>query len=542
MKEITRIHIAKVPYDAEVEAKKELESYIKKLETYSTDTEIITDIEIRITEILAERGVNKNGVVTMSDVKALKEQLGEPRDFMGEGDMAIGPDDTEHSGAGSRKLFRNVDNAVIGGVMSGIGAFFGVNPVWIRLLFVIVAFASFGTALLVYIVLWIVVPPAKTAADKLQMAGRPVTIASIREINENENTQPEGIPTGRRILTVIAGIIAVFAALGSALFVAGATIRVLVNDASSANTIWGSGESGYFVSAFILAAVSGLLLATLFVLVAFAAFTQKITRRIIVSSIIVVVLGLASFGTGIGLAGYGVTLRRQAVEANTHEVSLKLPETISAATALDIQAPGFSVRYVADNSQPNARMQVITDKNTEIPKVTLAMDGDTLKVVTDGSKLENVCYWPGCDGFQQQIIIYGPAVQSVIAEEKTQFSYENTHQVKLNAIIKQNAVMTINSGSIDILDVTAEDKATVSAGNATVTHAKLDLKSETNVDLGVVQTLEVTHTNSCPASSESHIEIWDAGSVTVNNVAQPVKTTNMTCLMLDVRGGNSDRS
>ncbi len=51
MKEITRIHIAKVPYDAEVEAKKELEAYLRTLEAYSNDSEIINDIEIRITEI-----------------------------------------------------------------------------------------------------------------------------------------------------------------------------------------------------------------------------------------------------------------------------------------------------------------------------------------------------------------------------------------------------------------------------------------------------------------------------------------------------------
>jgi phage shock protein PspC (stress-responsive transcriptional regulator) len=542
MKEITRIHIAKVSYDAEVEAKKELESYIKKLEAYSTDTEIINDIEIRITEILAERGVHKNGVVTLADVKALKEQLGEPRDFMGEGDMAIGAEEPEQSSTSSRKLFRDVDNAVLGGVMSGIGAFFGVNPVWIRLLFIIVAFASFGTALLVYLVLWIVVPPAKTAADKLQMAGRPVTIASIREINENDSTQSEDIPSGRRILTIIAGIISVFAAFGSALLVAGATIRVLVNDSSSVNTIWGSGESGYFVSAFILAAVSGLLLTTLFVLMAYAAFTQRITRRVIVSSIIVVVLGLASFGTGIGFGAYGVTLRRQAVEANTHEISLKLPETVSTTTALNVQAPGFNVRYVADDSQPNARIRVVTDKNTEVPKVTLAMDGTTLKVTADGSKLKDVCYWPGCDTFSQQIIIYGPTLQSVIVQEKTQFAYENTHQEKLSVALKQNTVMTINSGSVDSLEVTAEDRATISAGNATVTHAKLTLKSETNVDLGVVQTLEIAHTNSCPAHSESHVEIWNASNIQINGVEQPVKSANMTCLTLDIRGENNDRS
>jgi phage shock protein PspC (stress-responsive transcriptional regulator) len=538
MKEITRIHIAKVPYDAEVGAKKELESYLRTLEAYSTDTEIINDIEIRITEILAERGVNKNGVITLDDVKALKEQLGEPKDFMGDGDMAIGPDDNEQLGANSRKLFRDVDNAVLGGVMSGIGTFFGINPLWVRLLFIIVALASFGTALLVYVILWIVVPPAKTAADKLQMAGRPVTIASIREINENEITQSNRSPSGRRVLTVIAGIISVCAAFGSAMLVAGITGRVLMNDAP--NNMWQGDESGYFIAAFILFVVSGLLLATLFVLGAFAAFTQKVTRRVLVSAIIVIVLGLASFGTAIGLAQYGATLLRQGVEANTHEVSLTLPETAKSATALAVTAPGFKVQYIADSSQPNARMRVITDQGTQTPKVTTTMEGTTLKINADGTKLPDVCFWPGCDGLQQQITIYGPKLESVTADKESIVHYEVSHQSKLTVDARKDTQVTIDSGVIDNLEVTAEDNTAVSAADATVKQVKLALKSNAYVNLGTVQTLDATNENSCPAGRQSQVSIWNAEKVTINGTSQSVRTISTTCMILNVEGAEND--
>src|SRR5690349_11568976 len=130
MKEITRIHIAKVSYDVELVAKKDLESYLKTLEAYSNDTEIIEDIEIRITEILAERGIKKGGVISEADVKALKQQLGEPREFMTDGDIVVGHDDEPRMDTDSvRKLYRNTDNAVVGGVLSGIASFFKIDTI-----------------------------------------------------------------------------------------------------------------------------------------------------------------------------------------------------------------------------------------------------------------------------------------------------------------------------------------------------------------------------------------------------------------------------
>lgn len=145
MKEITRIHIAKISYDIEIFAKKDLEHYLHTLESYGSDDEIINDIEIRMTELLEERGIKKDGVITKKDVDALREQLGEPSEIMGEGDVALGESAIESS---AKKLFRDTDSPVLGGVLSGIAYFFGISPVWTRILFIILALASFGTAFL----------------------------------------------------------------------------------------------------------------------------------------------------------------------------------------------------------------------------------------------------------------------------------------------------------------------------------------------------------------------------------------------------------
>lgn len=185
MNEITRIHIAKVPYDVETSAKRAIENYVKTLSAYANDDEILQDIEIRITEILSERGVQANGVISEADVKAIREQLGEPEDFMSEDDKKVAKD-AEISGEATRKLFRSADDAILGGVLSGFAKFFNIDPIWFRLIFVVLLLASFGTAFLIYIILWLVIPPARTAAEKLQMSGRPVTLESIKEQSARE--------------------------------------------------------------------------------------------------------------------------------------------------------------------------------------------------------------------------------------------------------------------------------------------------------------------------------------------------------------------
>ena len=187
MKEITRVHIAKQPYDIEVEAKKELEKYMKKLELYAGDEEILADIEIRITELLAEAGVEKGGVITSAEVASVRERLGEPEEFASENQAVV---EDEPAQRPVKRLFRDMDGALLGGVLKGVATFFGIDVVWVRLIFIILLFASFGTAFLVYIVLWLVVPPVRTTADRLQLSGKPVTLAALREQATADTTSP----------------------------------------------------------------------------------------------------------------------------------------------------------------------------------------------------------------------------------------------------------------------------------------------------------------------------------------------------------------
>ena len=78
-----------------------------------------------------------------------------------------------------RRLFRDKDDAFLGGVASGLGYYLGVSTALIRILFVLFTFLT-GYALLIYLVLWICIPEAKTAAQKLEMRGEAATIDNIK--------------------------------------------------------------------------------------------------------------------------------------------------------------------------------------------------------------------------------------------------------------------------------------------------------------------------------------------------------------------------
>ena len=115
-----------------------------------------------------------------------------------------------------KKMYRNSNEKVIGGVASGVAAFFGVDIVIIRLLFVLTTI-FFGTGLVVYIVLWIALPEAKTITEKMQMQGEPVTLSNIessvkKTLNEKDQSEESTLTKVilfpfRLIATVLNGLV-----------------------------------------------------------------------------------------------------------------------------------------------------------------------------------------------------------------------------------------------------------------------------------------------------------------------------------------------
>ncbi len=485
MKEITRIHIAKIPYDIEIGAKKEIEKYVGDLEAYADDQELLQDIEIRITELLGARGVNQNGIITSDDIAAVREQLGEPKEFMGDSDIAVGSE-VELSGEVARKLYRNTDSAVLGGVLSGVASFFRINPLWTRLIFIVLLLMSAGTVLLVYIILWIALPPARTAAEKLQMAGRPVTLSSIRELNEDQSgleyqrqrTEKlhRGILTVVGVLSLLATVGVLFgllmAVIGSAAFISDPTMgqRPAINE-------WP------YMMAFILLIMAGLLLATLFSIGAYAALKRTLTERLIVSAVVTIVVGLLSAGTAVGLAAYQSWQHSEQIRRDTKESIVSLPGNFAAVTELTIEnADSASIEYIVDATP---RM-VVTALPDVAPSITVDGNKAHLSVTQPG----DVKYL-----FSRPIIqVYGPKL-AMITTKEADVRYQAAGQSEL--AVQANGGSLVITGSVATLTATSRG-ASFTAEGATVESAVIATHDSGIVTLGNIKTLRVTQPEACP--------------------------------------------
>ncbi len=166
-----------------------LDSIRRSLGNTDGRDEIMQDVEARIAEMLAALIKEPNQVITLQDVEPVMATMGKPEDFSaGDTTGASSGQAYENSAGADRKLFRDPDDKVLGGVCSGVGAYFNIDTVWIRLLFAFLFF-GLGTGLLFYIILWIAIPEAKSSADKLRMRGRPVNLSNIEKNVKEEMEQ-----------------------------------------------------------------------------------------------------------------------------------------------------------------------------------------------------------------------------------------------------------------------------------------------------------------------------------------------------------------
>jgi len=182
------ININGIVFHIEEDAYEVLRSYmteVKRHFAYSSDSEeIVSDIENRIAEMFVERlEQEKKQVIVMQDVQQVTAQMGAVNDFDLEGEDAafITDQDTKVE----KKLFRDTDDRIIGGVCAGIGHYFGIEPRWIRMIAVLIVFLG-GSGLLIYIILWVAMPNAKTRTDKMAMKGEQPNLQNFKKNFDEE--------------------------------------------------------------------------------------------------------------------------------------------------------------------------------------------------------------------------------------------------------------------------------------------------------------------------------------------------------------------
>lgn len=185
MKKTFQVNLGNRVYNIDEDAYLRLKEYLDRIEGYFSDQrereDIISDIEMRVAELFSERLNPGKQVINLADVSEIIGIMGDPRVISGAGESAL--PETPHYW-GSRRIYRDPDDRVFGGVCSGLAWYFGIDRVIMRLLFVL--FMIFGIGLVVYIILWIVTPEALTTTQKLEMRGDQVNASNIGNFFRDE--------------------------------------------------------------------------------------------------------------------------------------------------------------------------------------------------------------------------------------------------------------------------------------------------------------------------------------------------------------------
>ena len=184
MNKTVNINLGGLVFHIDEDAYQKLTNYFEAIKRSLSNTsgqdEIIKDIEIRIGEIISEKHTSDKQVISLREVEEIISIMGQPEDYRIEGDEPINAEPIYTNTKITKKLYRDEENAAVGGVLAGLGHYFGVDKAILRVILLIMVFA-WGTGFVAYIILWIAMPAAKTTSEKLEMRGEPVTISNIEK-------------------------------------------------------------------------------------------------------------------------------------------------------------------------------------------------------------------------------------------------------------------------------------------------------------------------------------------------------------------------
>jgi phage shock protein PspC (stress-responsive transcriptional regulator) len=187
MKKSIKISLGGISFHIEDDAYEALESYIFSLKRHLKDTpeaqEIVNDIEERAAELFTEMLDGKENI-TIDMVKSMMATLGSPEQITNE-EVNDNEEPTNSTRETKRRLYRDGDNAIIAGVCSGLGEYFKIDPLVLRIIMFVLIFAN-GLGLIIYLVIWIAVPRAETVRQRMEMRGEEINFSNLEKNVKNE--------------------------------------------------------------------------------------------------------------------------------------------------------------------------------------------------------------------------------------------------------------------------------------------------------------------------------------------------------------------
>ena len=235
MKKTLTINLNNTVFHIDDDAYELLQSYLAEVSHHfkseSEKADIMNDIEARIAELFNEKMDKQKNVVTIDDVDAVITVMGKPSQFVDdetEEETQQGMQAEPSKRRSQKKYYRDVDNQLLSGVSSGLAAYLTWDVAVVRIIFVVLAFVTSGTFVLIYLLLWLIVPKAETTAQKLEMQGEDVNIETIKnkmvdakEYLESDKFKQTATDAGNRIWEVLRAFLKVI------LTIAGAIISIV---------------------------------------------------------------------------------------------------------------------------------------------------------------------------------------------------------------------------------------------------------------------------------------------------------------------------
>lgn len=177
MKKNFSVNIGSRLFHIDDDAYERLGTYLGRLRAFFASDEgcdeIMTDIEMRIAELLEQKKTNGPAIIRIDQVEEVIADMGEPDQLSG---SQREPSREKTKG----KLYRDPDNRQVGGVCAGIAAWFGIDPLWVRIAFAVITL-FYGTGAIIYLVLWLILPEAGTTSEKLEMHRQIINIGTLRD-------------------------------------------------------------------------------------------------------------------------------------------------------------------------------------------------------------------------------------------------------------------------------------------------------------------------------------------------------------------------
>lgn len=513
MKKALQISIAGTLFSIEDDAYAKLDGYLESVKRHFASSEdkdeIVVDIESRIGELLLE---SKEQVVTIATVERVIKEMGDANDFGDEEKV----ERCAPAAPADKKLYRDRDNGIIGGVCAGLAAFFGIDVLWVRLVAIVLAFMH-GIGILVYAILWVMIPEAKTSAQKLEMKGTPVTLETLSERISEKTEHGRSIAhalavpfriLGRLIAIAIgagmvfgAGFALVMSLIASGFLMSGST---MIGDDLTLRTLLGSAQ-WIFIPAGLFAG----LIPLFFVLLAGLSILAK-------RSIITMQIGLSFLGVwflSLVIAGFGIATMVGNYETYLatapvyQEVTQTMPIT-GPVTALDVRDGAHVTIVHGTSTEPTL---VATGMSKFIDSYSAHVEDGTL-IIESKPVPRRACIF--CTMSRPKLTLTLPEISSITAHygssvrssalpaaDAIAISLDNggsadltmkTH--KLTANVSYSGELDLE-GTADSAVFTADNGGEINAENFKTTDAVASADYSASVHVNADKTLKATADN-----------------------------------------------